>query len=421
MISFASTKLFSGIRKSAFSIIGDVANLGYMEGLRGACTNSIHSDPRHAHTSTVLGKRVYIFGGEVGGRLSNDIQIFDTSSEKWITPKVLGMKPLPRKGHSAVPLANDRILILGGTSEPKDNIWFLEVGTPYVQQQKDVQGKEVVAWSKGVIGEAPQPIVITGPSGVGKGTLISNLIKEFPSSFGFSVSHTTRRPRENELPGVHYHFTEREVMEREIQEGKFLESAVVHGNLYGTSIAAVEAVADAGKRCILDIDVQGAKSVRNSTLDALFIFVCPPSFEELEKRLRGRGTEQEDQIQRRLANAKLEIELAQTSSLFDYILVNDNLDSCYSKLKEILGLRNGSFACPVSDGVQSSLVEFVPLPGHTATLKNRKVTVHGGVDPEGRASKYIYLLDLTSIRGGAPARTQGLKLSIMEGGQLQID
>ena len=123
--------------------------------------------------------------------------------------------------------------------------------TQFVRDQKKKFGTEVVAWSKGVIGDAERPIVISGPSGVGKGTLINMLMKEFPAMFGFSVSHTTRAPREKEENGVHYHFTNRDVMEEEIKSGKFLEFAAVHGNLYGTSIEAVEVVADAGKVYIL--------------------------------------------------------------------------------------------------------------------------------------------------------------------------
>lgn len=119
--------------------------------------------------------------------------------------------------------------------------------TQYVRQQKKISGTEVVAWSKGVRGSAEKPVVISGPSGVGKGTLISMLMKEYPSLFGFSVSHTTRAPRAMEKDGVHYHFIERSAMEKEIEDGKFLEFANVHGNLYGTSVEAVEAVADAGK------------------------------------------------------------------------------------------------------------------------------------------------------------------------------
>lgn len=119
--------------------------------------------------------------------------------------------------------------------------------TQYVREQRKIFGSEVVAWSKGVKGIAEKPVVISGPSGVGKGTLITMLMKEFPSMFGFSVSHTTRAPRNIEKDGTHYHFTERSVMENGIKDGKFLEFASVHGNLYGTSVEAVEVVADAGK------------------------------------------------------------------------------------------------------------------------------------------------------------------------------
>lgn len=128
---------------------------------------------------------------------------------------------------------------------------ILQVNTAFVREQKRRFETDVVAWSKGVIGEAEIPIVISGPSGVGKGTLISKLVEEFPSKFGFSVSHTTRASRNKEQNGVHYHFTERNVMEKDIQDGKFLEFASVHGNLYGTSIEAVEAVTDKGKVYVL--------------------------------------------------------------------------------------------------------------------------------------------------------------------------
>ncbi|GMP97366.1 hypothetical protein CsSME_00045653 [Camellia sinensis var. sinensis] len=171
-------------------------------------------------------------------------------------------------------------------------------------------------------------------------------MKEFPFMFGFSVSHTTRSPREKEKDGVHYHFTDRSVMENEIKDGKFLEFASVHGNLYGTSVEAVEVVADAGKRCILDIDVQGARSVSESSLEAIFIFICPPSFEVLEKRLRDRGTETEEQIQKRLRNARAELQQGQSSGLFEHILVNDDLETCYESLKKVLGLDGISGTTP---------------------------------------------------------------------------
>jgi guanylate kinase len=197
-----------------------------------------------------------------------------------------------------------------------------------------------------MVAEPPRPVVICGPSGVGKGTLIAKLMNEFPDMFGFSVSHTTRNPRVREIDGVHYHFASRAVMAQEIKEGKFLESAEVHGNLYGTSWAAVEAVADAGKICILDIDVQGAQLVRKSALKATYIFIKPPApeEEELEKRLRGRGTESEEQIQKRLTGAKQELERAKDPALFDHILVNADLEEAYENLKALLGLGSPAFS-----------------------------------------------------------------------------
>ena len=139
-----------------------------------------------------------------------------------------------------------------------------------------------------------RPIVLCGPSGVGKSTLIARLRAEFPASFGFSVSHTTRAPRAGERDGVDYNFTTRDVMQAGIADGAFLESADVHGNFYGTSFKAVETVAADGRCCILDIDVQGVASCRKAGFDVgAYIFVGPPEVAELEARLRKRATEGE--------------------------------------------------------------------------------------------------------------------------------
>jgi len=108
------------------------------------------------------------------------------------------------------------------------------------------------------------------------------------------VSHTSRAPREGEVDGVHYHFAERENVLAEVAAGRFLEHALVHGNVYGTSLAAVQRVSATGKACVLDVDVQGAASVKRSPLGAVFVFIAPPSMDELERRLRGRGTETEE-------------------------------------------------------------------------------------------------------------------------------
>uniref|UniRef100_M1AEM6 guanylate kinase n=1 Tax=Solanum tuberosum TaxID=4113 RepID=M1AEM6_SOLTU len=268
----------------------------FADSLMGDFPKKVDSKSKGNERAIVVGSKIYVIDGvdhELGSTIG--IRIFDKSSGEWRIPIVLGAKPKPSKDYSAVLLNDDRVLVVRGNSGSSECFWFLEVGTPFVRQHEKTLGNEVVAWSKGVLGNVEKPIVISGPSGVGKGTLISKLMKEFPSMFGFSVSHTTRAPRAKEQNGIHYHFTDRNVMEREIKDGKFLEFASVHGNLYGTSVEAVEVVADAGKRCILDIDVQGARSVRASALEAIFIFISPPSFEELEKRLRARWANQEIQ------------------------------------------------------------------------------------------------------------------------------
>uniref|UniRef100_A0A5B6ZW61 Guanylate kinase 1 n=1 Tax=Davidia involucrata TaxID=16924 RepID=A0A5B6ZW61_DAVIN len=357
-------------------------------------------------TATVVGDKIYVIGGTDDESTSTiGVRIVNKSTGEWVIPTVLGTKPKPCKGHSAVLLNEDRILIVKGNSSSDDCAWFLEVDTQFIRDQKNFLETEVVAWSKGVKGDAEKPIVISGPSGVGKGTLISKLMKEFPSMFGFSVSHTTRAPRNKEMDGVHYHFTERSVMEKDIKDGKFLEFASVHGNLYGTSIEAVEVVADAGKRCILDIDVQGARSVRASPLEAIFIFVCPPSFEELEKRLRARGTETEEQIQKRLRNARAELEQGQSPGLFDHMLVNDDLDACYESLKKLLGL-DGSI-----DTIPNSSPKMADLPlDHLVSKIDHKILINCGTTEVGKTSKNLYVLDVSSLKGGAPGRTRGLNM-----------
>ncbi|CAA3006659.1 guanylate kinase 2-like [Olea europaea subsp. europaea] len=332
------------------------------------------------------------------------VRIFDKSTGEWMIPVVLGIKPGPSKGHSAVLIDEDRILVVKGDSASDACFWFLEVNTAFVREQKKRLGTETVAWSRGVIGEAEKLIVISGPSGVGKGTLISKLTEEFPSMFGFSVSHTTRAPRTNEQNGVHYHFTERSVMEKDIEDGKFLEFTSVHGNLYGTSVEAVEVVVDKGKRCILDIAVQGARSIRASSLEAIFIFIRPPSFEELEKRLRARGTETEEQIQKRLGNARTELDQANSPGLFDHILVNDDLETCYENLKKLLGLNEDG-----KTTTRKSQLFDVPLK-HSILKIDQKILIKCGTAEGQNSFRKMFILDLSSMRGGAPGRTSGLKV-----------
>eukprot|EP00930_Biecheleria_cincta_P082407 TRINITY_DN72141_c0_g1_i1.p1 TRINITY_DN72141_c0_g1~~TRINITY_DN72141_c0_g1_i1.p1 ORF type:complete len:257 (-),score=48.63 TRINITY_DN72141_c0_g1_i1:103-873(-) len=175
-------------------------------------------------------------------------------------------------------------------------------------------------------------IVIVGPSGVGKSTLIKRLMTEYSGRFGFSVSHTTRGPRPGEIDGKDYNFTTVDKMQAAIEAGKFIEHANVHGNFYGSSFEAVEAVVNSGRICLLDIDVQGAEQMKKSSLDAAsaYMFIAPPSVADLETRLRGRGTETEEKIQLRLSNARKEISFAeQQPSFFGMVLVNADLEKAY--------------------------------------------------------------------------------------------
>jgi guanylate kinase len=175
-------------------------------------------------------------------------------------------------------------------------------------------------------------IVVSAPSGTGKTTLCRMLLKEF-ENMEFSVSYTTRPPRKGEVNGKDYFFVSREEFERMVEEGDFLEWANVYGNLYGTSKSQVLKALEEGKDILLDIDVQGALQVKKNLPEAVLIFIMPPSFEELEKRLRSRGTDSEEVIEKRLNVAKEEIKKA---PFYDYIVVNDVLDVAFNKLKAII-------------------------------------------------------------------------------------
>ena len=161
-----------------------------------------------------------------------------------------------------------------------------------------------------------RPLVICGPSGSGKSTLLSKLMDDFPNTFGFCVSHTTRKPRPGEIDGEHYHFTDKVSIAKEIDGGRFIESAEFSGNIYGTSKSAIEKVVSDGKICILDIDVQGVKQVKNTDLNPHYIFLKPPSLIELEKRLRERKTETDESLQLRLDTAAKELDYGELHDSF---------------------------------------------------------------------------------------------------------
>ena len=182
-------------------------------------------------------------------------------------------------------------------------------------------------------------IVISGPSGVGKGTIIKRLRTDYPSLFGFSVSHTTRKPREGEVHGKDYHFVETSAMEEMIARGDFLESCKVHSNFYGTSKAALEAVRKEGKVCIIEMDVQGAQKLRphQGSMNFKYLFFTAPSEQELESRIRKRGADDEAKVAERLETARKEMHFVNTNpKFFDLVLMNDDLDRAYAQLLAML-------------------------------------------------------------------------------------
>lgn len=176
--------------------------------------------------------------------------------------------------------------------------------------------------------------VITGPSGVGKGTLVALLRQRHPQIW-LSVSATTRQPRAGEVDGEHYFFLERQAFERQVAEGGFLEWAEFAGHLYGTPRPPVEAQLAEGRPVLLEIELEGARQVRSSFPSAGQLFLAPPGFEELERRIRGRGTDSEEAIARRLERARVELAAAEE---FDAVVVNSDLETALGDLERQMGL-----------------------------------------------------------------------------------
>jgi guanylate kinase len=175
-------------------------------------------------------------------------------------------------------------------------------------------------------------IVVSAPSGAGKSTVLARVLDDMPG-LRFSVSHTTRPPRPGERDGVEYHFVERSVFEGLRDDGKLLEWAEVHGNLYGTGLAEHGQARAEGVDLLLDVDVQGAAQVREKMPEAVTVFILPPSYEVLERRLRGRGQDDEATVKRRLAAAGRELHAFER---YDYAIVNDDLGACVEALKSIV-------------------------------------------------------------------------------------
>lgn len=176
-------------------------------------------------------------------------------------------------------------------------------------------------------------IVLSGPSGVGKGTVRKEIFSQNDTAFEYSISMTTRKPREGEIDGVDYFFKTREEFESLIEQDKLLEYAEFVGNYYGTPVDYVRETLDKGKDVFLEIEVQGARQVREKFPDGLFIFLVPPSLSELKNRIVTRGTETEDVINNRMNAAREEIEMM---NLYDYVVENDHVEHACERIKAIV-------------------------------------------------------------------------------------
>ena len=176
--------------------------------------------------------------------------------------------------------------------------------------------------------------LITGPSGVGKGTLVAALLERHPQIW-LSISATTRAPRQGEVEGQHYFFLDRACFEAQVAQGGLLEWAEFAGNCYGTPREPVEQQLQAGRPVLLEIELEGARQVRRSFPSGFQIFIKPPSFEELERRIRGRGTDSEAAIARRLERAQVELA---AEAEFDAVLVNGDLQQALAQLEQLMGL-----------------------------------------------------------------------------------
>ena len=216
------------------------------------------------------------------------------------------------------------------------------------------------------------PVVLSAPSGAGKTSIATALVEE-GEDVVFSVSATTRPARDHEVDGVDYDFISESDFRAMSEADEFVEWAEVHGHLYGTSRKALQDARDKGRFLILDVDVQGAMQVRKRVPDAVLVFVLPPSAEALVGRLRGRGTEGEDTLTRRIENARGELEKA---SEFDYIVVNENLDQAIDEVRGIVLAqgRRTDRAIDLSSGIRQLQAQIDRILEEESTLRESSTT-----------------------------------------------
>uniref|UniRef100_A0A673X3T8 Guanylate kinase 1b n=1 Tax=Salmo trutta TaxID=8032 RepID=A0A673X3T8_SALTR len=183
--------------------------------------------------------------------------------------------------------------------------------------------------------EGPRPVVLSGPSGAGKSTLMKMLLRDYDGVFGFSVSRAfVLHPPFDSYPNILS--GRKEAMQEDIDDGTYIENAEFSGNLYGTSKSSVDEVRANGLICILDVDIQGVRNIKQTDLDPIYVSIQPPSMEILEKRLRDRNTETEESLLKRLEAARVDMELSNEPGVFDMLIVNDDLEEAYEKLQSVL-------------------------------------------------------------------------------------
>ena len=202
----------------------------------------------------------------------------------------------------------------------------------------------------------PSLIVVSAPSGAGKSTVLARVLGRVPA-LRFSVSHTTRAPREGELDGVEYHFVSREAFESLARSDRLLEWAHVHGQLYGTAKAEYERARERREDLLLDIDVQGADQVRARFPAAVSVFILPPSYAVLEQRLRTRGQDDEASIRRRLETARREVPLYRR---YDHVVINDDIEICVDAVISIIRAAR-SRTSQVEEAAARVLATFLPF------------------------------------------------------------